>query len=177
MNTLKTLACALLVAAGLAAGTANAETRLDDATILAIFDQANWADISTARLGIKRANSKTVKDLAIMVATDHEAVQAMGRALAKKLALIPSPPDDDTSAAAHAEAVGKLQAQSGAAFDAAYLTHEIAFHRAVIAAIRTTLLPQATHPELKALITQVLPGFEHHLSSTESAARSLGVAF
>ena len=177
MNKMKALFLAMLALAGLSVGPARAADRLDDATILAIFDQANWADISTARLGVKHGHDPAVRALATMVATDHEAVQAMGRALAKSLGVMPSPPERDGSAAAHAAAIARLQGVSGAAFDAAYLKHEIAFHRGVIAAIRTRLLPEATDPALKALITEVLPGIEHHLAATEAAARSLGVAF
>src|SRR5262245_14555813 len=70
---------------------------LDDATILAVFDQANTADIITGRLGAKYGASEEVRALGRMVVTDHEAVQQLGRDLAKKLGVIPTPPDNDTS--------------------------------------------------------------------------------
>ena len=68
---------------------AGAAAALDDATILARFDQANAADIVTGRLGAKYGASAEVRALATMVVTDHVAVQQMGRDLAKKLKLIP----------------------------------------------------------------------------------------
>src|SRR6185369_5419209 len=77
-------------------GTVAAGT-LDDATILAVFDQANAVDIFTGRLGAKQGSSEEVRALGRMVATDHVAVQQMGRDLARKLQVMPTPPDNDTS--------------------------------------------------------------------------------
>lgn len=172
----RSLAAGLLLAT-MCSGSAWASAPLDDATILAIFDQANFADISTARLGVKKGHSPEVKELARMVASDHEAVQQMGRDVARKIGVMPSPPDDDRSFEAQARAVAILQAKSGPEFDRAYLEHEIAFHASVIEAIKGALLPSATHRELRGLIATVLPGFEHHLAATRAAAKKLGVTY
>ena len=171
MNRLPTIALTgvLLGQSAVAAG------KLDDATILAIFDQANAADIYTGRLGAKYGHASEVRALGKMVATDHVAVQQLGRDLAAKLGVVPTPPDNDTSVADHAKAVAQLQGKSGAEFDAAYLRYEIGYHQAVIDAVKTTLLPAIANPELKALVGKVLPGFEHHLAATKAAAAKLGV--
>jgi putative membrane protein len=47
---------------------AGAAARLDDATILAIFDQANMADILTGRIAAKYGASEDVRALGRMVA-------------------------------------------------------------------------------------------------------------
>lgn len=167
-------ACAVVaVMAGFSGHTRAAQ--LDDATIVAIFDQANMADITTARLGLKKGQSQEVRDLARMVVTDHKAVQRMGRELADELGIIATPPDNDTSLSDQAAAYETLQSMSGEAFDHAYLKHEIAFHASVIEAIETTLLPAIENPKLKALVEKVLPGFKHHLAATKAAAEKLGV--
>jgi putative membrane protein len=162
----------ILAASGRGTGAAG---RLDDATILAIYDQANTADILTARLAVKYGASEEVRALGRMVAADHVAVQQMGRDLASKLGVIPTPPDGDTSIMDSARAVTMLQSKRGAEFDRAYLQHEVAFHQAVVDAIRGTLLPAASNPELRALMTTVLAGFEHHLAATKTAAAKMGV--
>lgn len=154
-----------------------ADGKLDDATILAIFDQANAVDISTGWLGAKYGQSKEIRDLGKMVATDHIAVQQMGRELANKLNIIPTPPDNDASAADHAKTVALLQSKSGAEFDKAYLQHEIAFHQSVIDAVKGTLLPAIGNAEFISLIKKVLPGFEHHLTETKAVAKKLGVTY
>jgi putative membrane protein len=154
---------------------AGAASGLDDATILAIFDQANTADIVTGRLGAKYAVSEEVRALARMVVTDHVAVQHMGRELAKKLELMPTPPDNDTSVADCARAVALLQSKVGAEFDKAYLQYEVAFHQSVIDAVKGTLLPAVKSSELRSLINAVLPGLEHHLAATKAVAMKMGV--
>jgi len=170
----------LLVAAVIAASISihpavNAGRPLDDATILAIFDQANSVDVYTGRLGAKYGHSEEVRALGRMVATDHVAVQQMGRDLAKKLGLIPTPPDQDKSVSELAKAISVLQTKTGVAFDKAYLRHEIAFHQSVIKTVRGTLLPAIQDPEFKKLVNDVLPGFEHHLAQTRAVAKQLGI--
>src|SRR6185295_10046593 len=91
-----------------------------------------------------------------MVATDHVAVQQMGRDLARKLRVTPTPPDNDTSVADYARTVALLQSKSGADFDKAYLQYEVAFHQSVVDAIKDTLLPAATNAELRKLLNTVL---------------------
>ena len=153
----------------------NASGKLDDTTILAIFDQANSVDIYTGQLGAKYGHSEEVRALGKMVATDHVAVQQMGRELAKKLNILPTPPDNDTSVADQAKTVSLLRSKAGSGFDKAYLQHEIAFHQSVIEAVKVRLLPSIRNNELKKLVNDVLPGFEHHLAVTKSVARKLGV--
>ena len=159
----------------LLSGVAVADDKLDDATILAIFDQANSTDISTGLIGAKHGNSEGVRALSSMVIADHIAVQQMGRDLAKKLGIIPTPPDADTSVADQAKTVSLLQSKYGPEFDKAYLQHEIAFHQSVIDAIKGVLLPAIRNDELKKLVETVLPGFEKHLAATKAEAKKLGI--
>jgi putative membrane protein len=160
----------------LAASSGGADAAgLDDATILAIFDQANAADIVTGRLGAKYGTSEEVRALARMVATDHVAVQQMGRDLATKLKVTPTPPDNDASAADCARAVALLQSRIGAEFDKAYLEYEVTFHQAVVDAIKGTLLPASKNSDLRSLLNTVLPGFERHLAATKALALKMRV--
>ena len=161
------------VAASHTSQSAAAHT-LDDATIFAIFDEVNAADIWTAHLGAKKCHAPEVCELARSVASDHEQVQQMMRDLARKLAITPMPPDIDSNAQDHAKAIMLLQAKSGAEFDRAYLLHEIEFHTAAINAVRQSLLPKIQNEEFKALVQKVLPGFEHHLAETTEIAHQLG---
>ena len=153
----------------------HAEIKLDDATILAIFDQANASDIYNGRLGAKQGQSEEVRALGRMVASEHVVVQQMGRDIANKLNLIPTPPDHDTSVADHAKTVIKLQSASDKEFDKVYLQHEIKFHAAVIDAIKNTLLPAASHNDIKTLLNTVLPGLEHHLAETRRVAKKMNI--
>ena len=171
-KTMMAMALAMFVVAAVDVRT---QSRLDDGQILALFDEANTVDIWTARLAVSRSQSADVRRLASMVIADHEAVQHSARELAKKLHITPTPPADDTSAEALAAAVKELQSKGSAEFDRAYLAHELAFHRSAIDAVRGTLLPAARNVELKALLKNVLGGFEHHLAETRRVAGALGV--
>ncbi|MCC6771983.1 MAG: DUF4142 domain-containing protein [Gemmatimonadaceae bacterium] len=146
---------------------------LDDATIVAIFDAANTADIETGKLAAKQGASSEVRAFGAMLVHDHEQVRQMGRDLAKKLGVTPTPPADDAGARAHAEAMTRLRALSGADFDQTFLAHEVSFHTAVISAINTTLMPAIMNAELKALVTKVAPAFEAHRRAAADMAKRL----
>jgi putative membrane protein len=141
---------------------------LDDATIVAIFDAANTADIETGQLAAQRGHSKDVREFGAMLVRDHEAVRKMGRDLAEKLGVTPTPPADDANAKTHARAMQTLRSKRGAEFDRAFLQHEVAFHKSVIDAIRTTLLPAIENAELKALVVKVAPAFEAHMIAAQN---------
>ena len=145
----------------------------DDPTIVAIFDAANTADIETGKLAAERGASKEVRDFGTMLARDHEAVRTMGRDLAKKLNVTPTPPTDDQAAKDHASAMKRLRGLEGAAFDRAFLQHEIAFHKAVIDAMQSTLLPAIDNGELKALVEKVAPAFHAHMVAAQELEKRL----
>lgn len=140
---------------------------LDDATIIAIFDAANTADIETSGLAAQKGQSKQVRDLGRSFAIAHRAVRQQGRDLAKKLGVTPTPPANDNSAKQQAKVMAELRSKSGADFDRAYLEHEVAFHQAVIDAVTQTLLPAIQNQELKTFVTNVAPAFQAHLAEAK----------
>jgi putative membrane protein len=146
---------------------------LDDPTIVAIFDAANTADIETGTLASQRAASTEVRDFGSMLARDHKQVRQLGRDLATKLAVTPTPPADDQGAKDHAAAMARLRTLKGEAFDKAFLQHEAAFHKAVIDAVTSTLLPAIQNAELKALVVQVAPAFEAHMIAAQNLEKKL----
>jgi putative membrane protein len=146
---------------------------LDDPTIVAIFDNANTADIETGRLAAERGHSKEVRQFGAMLARDHEMVRQQGRDLAKKLGVMPTPPAGDRSAKDQAAIIRRLSGLRGADFDRAFLQHEVQFHKDVIAAVETTLLPAIKNEELKNLVVKVAPAFEAHRQMAENLGKQL----
>ena len=144
---------------------------LDDATIVAIFDNANTADIETGKLAAQRGHTNEVRQFGAMLARDHQMVRQQGRDLALKLGIIPTPPSGEQSAQDHAPAMRRLSGLQGRGFDSAFLQHEVLFHETTIAAIENTLLPAITNEELRAMVVKVAPAFKAHLD----IARNLGV--
>jgi len=146
---------------------------LDDATIVAIFDGANTADIETGGLAAERGATKEVRDFGAMLVRDHKNVREQGRDLAKKLGVTPTPPAGDQSAKDHAAAMKRLRGLHGAEFDHAFLQHEVAFHKGVIDAVTTTLLPAIQNADLKALVVKVAPAFQAHMLAAENLDKKL----
>ena len=146
---------------------------LNDATIVAIFDAANTYDIETGTLGVQKGASKEVRAVGTSLVRDHKGVRQQGRDLAKKLGVTPTPPTVNPFAAQHAKALTDFKALKGAAFDKAFLDHEIAYHQAVIDAVTKTLLPAIQNAELKAFVTKVAPAFQAHLDMCKAARAQL----
>ena len=141
---------------------------LDDPTIVAIFDAANTWDIETGALAAKKGTTQDVRDFGKMLERDHKMVRQQGRDLAKKLSVTPTPPKDFAMARDHEAALAKLQSASGKAFDRAFLEHEVAFHKAVIEAVTSTLLPALHNQEVKDLVTKVAPAFQAHMVGAQN---------
>ena len=53
--------------------------KLNDPTIVAIFDAANTWDIETGNLAVKKGSTKEVRDFGAMLARDHKNVRQQGR--------------------------------------------------------------------------------------------------
>ena len=141
---------------------------IDDAAIVGIFDIANTWDIATGTLAATKGTRQDVKDFGAMLARDHKVVQDSGRALATKLKVTPTPVAADFPLKVqHEEAMKKLQSLSGAAFDQAFLEHEVAYHKAVIDALNKSLLPAIKSVELKTLVQKIVPAFVAHQVAAE----------
>ncbi len=141
---------------------------LDDATIVAIFDNANTVDIETGKLAAERGWTSEVRQFGAMLARDHDMVRQQGRDLVKKLGVTPTPPVGDRSAEDQKAVIRRLNSLRGPEFDRAFLEREIQFHKDVIAAIETTLLPAIKNEELRALVVKVAPAFQAHLDMAEN---------
>lgn len=154
-------------------GSASANS-LNDSQILGIYIQVNGFDIETALLGGARAKSESVRQLANRVASDHLGVRQTAYDLAGQCKVaIELPHGRDQAAVDHGKAMAHLLSLSGQSFDREFAGHEVTFHRTAIEAVRSTLLPAATCPALKAHLNDVLPAFQHHLAQTEAIEHRL----
>lgn len=147
----------------LAAAHASTQS-LGDAQIASIVVTANQVDIDAGELARSRSASESVKAFAQLMVTDHTGVNKAAVELVTRLGV--QPKDNATSRSLKAdglENIARLKTLSGAAFDKAYLDREVTYHEQVLDALDKTLIPNATHPELKALLTKVRPAFVAHL--------------
>ena len=142
--------------------------QLTDPEIAHVAVTANRIDVDYAAIAKKNSTNKDILHFAETMAKDHSGVIAQATALATKLKVTPL--DNAVSRSLRSDAAktsATLAALKGAAFDKAYIDNEVAYHKAVIGAVRTVLIPQARNAELKNLLETVAPVLDAHLAHAE----------
>jgi putative membrane protein len=163
------LVFALCSAAALAAGAAP-----NDAQIAAIVVTANQVDIDAGKLAAATTKSEPVKTFADLMVKDHTSVNKSASDLVTKLHVTPeNNPTSESLKSGGDQNIASLKKLSGAAFDKAYVDHEVAYHQAVLDAVDKTLIPSAQNAELKALLVKVRPAFVAHLEHAKTLQASL----
>ena len=156
------------VAVGAAAQAPN------DAQIAAIVVTANQVDIDAGKLAQAKTHNAQVRDFAQLMVKDHTAVNQSATDLVSRLKVTPEPnPTSESLKEGGDKNLAALRKESGAAFDKAYVDHEVAYHQAVLDAVDHTLIPSAKNPDLKALLVKVRPAFVAHLEHAKSLQASL----
>jgi putative membrane protein len=145
-----------------------------DAQIASIVVTANQVDIDAGKLAKSRSKNEAVKAFAQLMITDHIGVNKSAVDLAGKLKVTPEDnPTTQSLKAGGDKNLAHLKTLSGAAFDKAYVDHEVVYHQQVIDALDNTLIPGATNAELKALLIKVRPAFVAHLEHAKSLQATL----
>jgi putative membrane protein len=166
----------VLAASALIAGAAIVHAQApNDAQIASIVVTANQVDIDAGNLAKAKATNADVKSFAQQMVTDHSGVNKQATELVTKLKVTPE--DNPTSQSLKSggeKNVASLKGLTGAAFDKAYIDHEVTYHQQVLDAIDKTLIPNAKNAELKALIVKVRPAFAAHLEHAKRIQSSLG---
>ena len=164
-------ASALLLVAGGVLAQASGPT---DAQIAHIVVTANQVDIAAGTLAESRGHSADVKAFGKRMVTDHTGVNKQATALLKKLGVKPEDnPTSESLKTGGEQNVQHLKTLKGAAFDKAYVDHEVAYHEQVIDALDQTLIPNAKNAELKALLEKSRPAFVAHLDHAKQIQAKL----
>lgn len=162
--------------AAVGATTAAATPQLSDANIVALLDEANMADSAAGALAATKGTSADVKEYGRQMARDHHTLRQQVRDLATKLNLAPQPPAGDTLPQHLSKMTDSLTKQAkGAAWDRAYIDHEIAIHQAVLQLAQQSH-DAAQNAELKQLIERVSPNIQSHLDKAKQIQGKLGGA-
>ena len=141
-----------------------ADAAITDANIGAIVLAANQIDIDYGNIALAKSKNKKVRDFAHRMVTDHSAVQKSVIDLAAKLKLTPE--ENATSKGLKDRAVqitAKLNSLDGDSFDKFYIDNEVAYHKQVVDAVQTVLIPNAKNTELKSALVGALALFLKHL--------------
>ena len=154
--------------------TAQEKTRLSDAEVAFVAVTANQIDIQYAAIAKEKSRNAEVIKFAETMERDHKAVIAQAVALVKKLGVTPKDNAVSKQLMADAEKTKmNLRSTSLKLFDKKYVDNEVAYHKAVIAAVKGLLLPETENAELKALLTGVVPALEAHLHHAEMLQKQI----
>ena len=148
---------------------------VDDAQIASIVVTANQVDIDAGKLASSMAaNARRQEVRRADGDRSHRRQQTGDRAgdEAEGHAARTTRPAQSLKSGG-AENVANLKKLKGAAFDKAYVDHEVAYHQQVIDALDKTLIPNASNAELKALLVKVRPAFVAHLEHAKHVQSSL----
>jgi putative membrane protein len=145
-----------------------------DPQIAHIAYTAGNIDIAAAKQALKMSKNAEVRSFAQEMVRDHTAVNNKALALVKKLHVTPqdNPTSQSLTKAANAE-LAKLSKLKGAAYDREYMNNEVAYHKTVNGALKSTLIPSAKNAELKSLLQTGLKLFEEHQAHAEQIAAKL----
>jgi len=162
-------------AAGKAAQKTAESRKPTDPQIAHVAATAHQIDIERGKMALKKSKNAEVKQFAEQMVNDHQAGLKEAVALCGRLGVKPEP--NATSKAlldGAKKATTKLQKLNGKAFDKEYIDTEVAYHQAVIDAVKNTLIPSAQNDQLKQLLTDTGPTLEGHLQHAKNVQSQLG---
>jgi putative membrane protein len=166
--------CSVVLAAVCLTATAAYAQSPNDAEIAAIVVTANQVDVDAGKLAQTKATNPEVKKFGHQMVVDHTGVNKSATELVTKLKVTPQ--DNATSKSLKEggdKNIATLKGLQGAAFDKAYVDHEVEYHQQVLDAVDKVLIPSAQNAELKALLVKVRPAFVAHLEHAKTLQSSL----
>jgi putative membrane protein len=147
---------------------------VSDAQIAAIVLAANTVDSTAGALAQQKGTNADVKKFGQTMVTDHGGVNKQAVALAGRLNLKPEENPTSTQLTQGGEqSRTQLNGLSAAAFDRAYIDHEVEYHQTVLDALDKTLIPNAQNADLKALLQQTRPAVAAHLEMAKGLQTKL----
>jgi putative membrane protein len=169
----QTFLAATFFLSGAALASPPAKPHPSEPQIAAIVVAANAVDVEAGELAKAKSANPAVVSFAQQI-TDHTSVNQSAGALVTKLGVTPEENDSSRGLKDGGEKnLAKLKGLSGAAFDKAYVSHEVDYHVAVLGVIDTVLVPNASNAELKALIVKVRPTIAAHLEHARTLDKTL----
>lgn len=148
-------------------------TGWSDANIFALLDEANAGDSTEGAIAATKATSAQVREFGKKMMADHHAMRLEVQALAKKLAITPTPAADDDGQAGLQKNTDMLNSTAkGKDFDKAYIDLQVEDHKGVLEkAIKSMAATQ--NAELKNLLQKAAPKVQAHLDGAEAIQKSM----
>jgi predicted outer membrane protein len=155
----------LTPAAGTRAVVEPENRTLTDAQIVGVLTTIHSNELQQARIALKRARSKEVRDLARTLIAHHEKSTNDARALETRLGLVadPSPATADLRSS-NTELVVALSASRRKDFDLQFITAQIGNYEEILALFDARLLLEVRSGELRAQLETLRPLLQSHLT-------------
>jgi putative membrane protein len=152
---------------------APAAPAMSDANIFGFLDAANVADSAAGSVAAAKGTAADVKSFGRDMMRDHHALRKGGQDLAKKLSITPEAGAGDNTATAEAAWKDSLNSMPrGAAWDKAYITHEVAVHEKVLSTAQTAT-GATQNAEIKGMIEKAAPNIQAHLEHAKQIQSKL----
>ena len=154
-----------LTAVGVAgASTSTVAPNAQDRAFLVAAHQSNLAEIAAGQSAQQKATTQVVKEHGQIFIRDHTRLDATVKQVASQLGVeLPNAPSE-----AQRASLAAVNAKSGSAYDAAWLTQQLASHRASLAA-GTKELAQGSDATVKGVASASAPVVKMHLAMLEEA--------
>ncbi|MEW2441646.1 DUF4142 domain-containing protein [Micromonospora marina] len=164
---------AALVVVGLApaaAAQAAAQPSTQDTQYLQAVHQVNLFEITAGNLAQQKGQNQQVKDLGKMFVTDHTQLDQTVQSTAQQLNVqLPAEPTADQQ-----QVLDELNNLSGAEFDKAWVTAQLAGHVQAIQATQTEI-SQGSEQSVVQIAQDALPVLQAHYDALVALAQTLGV--
>lgn len=168
----------LLVATGCATMTDTNDAAIPggmaETDIAAIVSAANEGEVQEGNVASTRATSADVRSFAQMMVSDHTAAQTNAQGVFSARGI--SPTDNDTTRTLRMNAqtsVTNLGTYSGAAFDRAYIRHQVEVHQWLLNTFDTVLIPSARTSEVRTLLQTQRGSVAQHLEQARAISGRL----
>ena len=154
-------------------GSGGSGIATNDASIMSYLDQVNMADSASGKLASTKGTSSAVREYGRMMMTDHHQMRTQGQALVKKDSLSLTPAQGDTTQQHAQHTMASLNSmQKGAAWDAAYISDQVAMHQEVLSNAQAAT-NQTQNADIKALIQKATPVVQKHLDRAQAIQKQL----
>jgi putative membrane protein len=147
---------------------------LTDAQIAGVALAAHSSELEQARIALKRAQRKEVRDFARMLIAHHEKALTESRALENRLGLVPeeSPPAGDLRAS-NGELVALFNESKRRNFDREFVSAQVGNQEEILALLDARLLPEVRNGELRSTLEALRTVTESHLERARSLESKL----
>ncbi|MBC7926371.1 MAG: DUF4142 domain-containing protein [Bryobacteraceae bacterium] len=148
-----------------------------DAEMFALIDLVNDGSIEVSKLAQTKATNAEVKAFARKVVTEHTALNKETAAMAAKMNLtLTIPENDEDIAENHVDGLKDLTDKpKGKEFDEGYIEHEIKIHKKIIDEVKDALERTNQNTETQTFLQKALTSFQAHLQAAEEIEKKFGV--